>query len=136
MARKKKNDELFADYFEEWIDTYKVGAVRDVTLRKYRMTNKTLRKLVPNLKISQLDRRAYQRILNEYGLTHEKQTTMDFHHQIKGCILDLFHEGQIERDPTYRAVVKGFQSTHSCRVRRPWIGLVKRLLHISIHALV
>ena len=92
MARKKKNDELFADYFEEWIDTYKVGAVRDVTLRKYRMTNKTLRKLVPNLKISQLDRRAYQRILNEYGLTHEKQTTMDFHHHIM-----RMHPGSIPR---------------------------------------
>ena len=127
MARKKKNDELFADYFEEWIDTYKVGAVRDVTLRKYRMTNKTLRKLVPNLKISQLDRRSYQRILNEYGLTHEKQTTMDFHHQIKGCILDLFHEGQIERDPTYRAVVKGKAPGQK---KRKWLNVdeCKRLV--------
>ena len=57
MARKKKNEQLFADYFEEWIDTYKVGAVRDVTLKKYRMTNRTLRQLAPTLKISQLDRR-------------------------------------------------------------------------------
>ena len=107
MARKKKNEQLFADYFEEWIDTYKVGAVRDVTLKKYRMTNRTLRQLAPTLKISQLDRRTYQRIINEYALTHEKQTTMDFHHQVKGCILDLFHEGQIDRDPTYKAVIKG-----------------------------
>lgn len=127
MARRKKNDQLFADYFEEWVDTYKVGAVRDVTLRKYRMTNRTIRQLAPTLKICQLDRRTYQRILNDYALTHEKQTTMDFHHQVKGCILDLFHEGQIERDPTYKAVVKG--KTPAIK-KRKWLNMdeCKRLI--------
>lgn len=30
-------NKLFCDYFDEWIEVYKVGAVRDVTLKKYRM---------------------------------------------------------------------------------------------------
>lgn len=127
MARKKKNEQLLADYFEEWVDTYKVGAVRDVTIKKYRMTNRELRRIAPNLKISQLDRRVYQRILNEYALTHEKVTAMDFHHQVKGCILDLFHEGQIERDPTYKAVVKGKAPSEK---KRKWLNVdeCKRLI--------
>ena len=32
---------------------------------------------------------------------------MDFHHQLKGAILDAVDEGLIERDPTRKAIVKG-----------------------------
>ena len=38
---------------------------------------------------------------------HERQTTMDFHHQLKGAILDAVDEGLIERDPTRKAIIKG-----------------------------
>ena len=106
MVRKKK-EILFCDYYDEWVETYKEGLIADVTLQKYIVTGKTLREIVPKLFISDLDRREYQKLLNEYALTHEKQTTMDFHHQVKSCILDMFHDGIIERDPTYKAVVKG-----------------------------
>ena len=34
------------------------------------------------------DRNAYQELLNQYALTHERQTVIDFHHQVKGAILD------------------------------------------------
>lgn len=105
MARKKKM--LFCDYYDDWIKTYKEGAVRQVTLNKYLMTAKRLREIIPDLDIRDLDRRTYQHILNEYALTHEKQTTSDFHHQVKACVKDLFHDGLLDRDPTYRAIVKG-----------------------------
>ncbi|MFL2076407.1 site-specific integrase [Marinilactibacillus psychrotolerans] len=109
----KKNKNLFVDYFDEWIETYKVGAIRDVTLRKYYMTSKRLREIIPNVTIKDLDRRTYQQIINEYAKTHEKQTTMDFHHQVKGCIQDLFHDGLIDRDPTYKAIIKGKTTTRN-----------------------
>ena len=32
---------------------------------------------------------------------------MDFHHQIKGAVLDAVDEGYIERDPTRKVVIKG-----------------------------
>lgn len=31
MARRKKSDLLLVDYYEEWVETYKVGAVREIT---------------------------------------------------------------------------------------------------------
>lgn len=105
MARKKKI--LFCDFFEEWIETYKSGAVEYVTLKKYYNSLGHLKKICPDLSMSKLDRKAYQQILNEFAKTHEKQTTMDFHHQIKGCLLDAFHDGDLAVDPTYRAVIKG-----------------------------
>lgn len=111
MTRKKIINTVFIDYYDQWIELYKAGAIRNVTLQKYYTTAKNLRKIVPNLKISELDRYAYQGILNEYAKTHEKQTVQDFHHQVKACIADLFHDGVIETDPTYRAVIKGKQPT-------------------------
>ena len=36
MVRKRKTDQLFYEYFEEWIELYKVGAVRTVTLNDIR----------------------------------------------------------------------------------------------------
>lgn len=114
MAKKKK-EILFCDFFENWIETYKVGAIAKVTLEKYYMAAKHLRDICPKLLMSEFDRQAYQRIINEYAKTHEKQTTTDFHHQVKGCILNAFHDGLLEKDPTYRAVIKGKEPTEKKR---------------------
>lgn len=46
-------------------------------------------------------------MLNDYAFYHERQTTMDFHHQLKGAILDAVDEGIIDRDPTRKAIIKG-----------------------------
>lgn len=107
MGRRKKNNQLFVDYYDEWVETYKEGLVADVTLQKYHINGRRLRSLIPNVTLNDLNRRTYQQMLNEYALTHEKQTTLDFHHQVKGCIQDAFHDGLIDRDPTYKAIIKG-----------------------------
>lgn len=107
MNFESKSSELFHDYYERWIEVYKNGAVRDITMSKYRMTKRWIEKLAPNLTLRELDRIAYQQLLNAYAKTHEKQTTMDFHHQVKGAILDAVDEGLIERNPTRKAIIKG-----------------------------
>lgn len=107
MKNKEEKTELFYDYYSKWISVYKEGAIRDVTLDKYKMTQRWLKKLAPDLKLSGLNRISYQQILNDYATTHERQTTMDFHHQLKGAILDAVDEGLIDRDPTRKAIIKG-----------------------------
>ena len=107
METNNKNAELFCEYYAKWISVYKEGAIREVTLGKYKMTQKWLEKLAPDLKMSDLNRISYQQLLNDYAATHERQTTMDFHHQLKGAILDAVDEGLIERDPTRKAIIKG-----------------------------
>lgn len=107
MPRKRKSTQLLCDYFEEWIDLYKVGAIRDVTLQKYYMAHQRIKELAPDLKISEVDRASYQKLLNDYALTHEKQTTMDFHHQLKGAIMDAVDDGIIATNPTRKIVIKG-----------------------------
>ncbi|MBR2555458.1 MAG: site-specific integrase [Aeriscardovia sp.] len=103
------SSDLFADYYEQWVHVYKEDAVRPVTLRKYWMTLEWLRKLAPSLTCGEITRLEYQRLLNAYAVSHERPTTMTFHHQLKGAILDAVDEGLIERDPTRKVIIKGCQ---------------------------
>lgn len=104
---KKQQKELFSDYFERWITVYKEGAIRKVTMDKYKLSLSWVKKLVPKLKLCDMDRVAYQQLLNDYAKEHERQTTMDFHHHLKSAILDAVDEGLIERDPTRKVIIKG-----------------------------
>ncbi len=101
------NATLFCDYYKQWISVYKEGAIRPVTMRKYLMAHQWLEQLIPELALENLDRFAYQKLLNDYATSHERQTTMDFHHHLKCAILDAVDEGLIERDPTRKAIIKG-----------------------------
>lgn len=104
---KKKRKDLFYAYFERWISIYKEGAIRKVTLDKYKLSLDWLRKLAPSLKIGDLNRTQYQKILNDYAKTHERQTTMDFHHHLKAAVLDAVDDGFIDKDPTRKVIIKG-----------------------------
>lgn len=82
MLSETKKEDLFCEYYARWIMVYKKGAIRKVTMDKYLMTQKWLEKLIPELKIREMNRIAYQQLLNDYTEYHERQTTMDFHHQL------------------------------------------------------
>lgn len=106
---KKQRKEVLSDYFERWIKVYKEGAIRKVTMNKYEQSLMWIKKLAPKLKLSDIDRNAYQQLLNDYAKEHERQTTMDFHHHIKAALLDAVDEGLIEKDPTRKIIIKGKQ---------------------------
>lgn len=127
MLTIEEKSELFYIYYEKWIHIYKEGAIRDVTMRKYEITLLWLKRLVPELRLSQLNRISYQQLLNDYAQFHERQTTMDFHHQIKAAILDAVDEGLIDRDPTRKAIIKG---------RPPRIKKIKYLNQFELHTLL
>lgn len=74
---------------------------------KYILASNWLKKLVPDLKVSELTRIRYQQLINKYAEFHERQTTMDFHHLLKGAILDAVDDRLIDRDPTRKVIIKG-----------------------------
>ena len=127
MAAQMLPTSLFCDYYRDWIATYKEGAIRKVTMDKYLLTASWLERIVPSLSVSELDRGTYQQLLNRYAEYHERQTTMDFHHQLKSAILDAVDEGLINRDPTRKAVIKGKPP----RVKKP-----KYLNQFELHKLL
>ena len=127
MLSEAQGTDKFCEYYAKWITVYKKGAIRQVTLDKYLMTLKWLEKLIPDLQVRDLNRIAYQQLLNDYAEYHERQTTMDFHHQLKGAILDAVDEGLIERDPTRKAIIKG---------KTPSAKKIKYLNQFELHTLL
>ena len=109
MLTEMRRTDLFCSYYSKWVSIYKEGAIRDVTMKKYKLTQTWLERLIPKLTLCELTRVTYQQLLNDYAEHHERQTTMDFHHQLKGAILDAVDEGLIDRYPTRKAIVKGKQ---------------------------
>ncbi|EER46977.1 MULTISPECIES: site-specific integrase [Actinobacillus] len=107
MKKSTLSQQLFSQYFSDWVATYKEGAIRLVTMKKYRSTLHWIETLAPKLRVGDLSRITYQKLLNDYAQTHERQTTMDFHHQLKGAILDAVDEGLLDTDPTRKAIIKG-----------------------------
>ena len=127
MLNEAQSTDKFCEYYAKWITVYKKGAIRQVTMDKYLMTQKWLEKLIPDLNICDLNRIAYQQLLNDYAEYHERQTTMDFHHQLKGAVLDAVDEGLIDRDPTRKAIIKG---------KAPSAKKIKYLNQFELHTLL
>ena len=127
MTKDTKQSELFCDYFERWVKVYKDGAIRKVTMNKYLLALSWLRKLIPDLRMCDMDRIAYQKLLNDYARHHERQTTMDFHHQLKGAIMDAVDDGLIAKDPTRKAIIKG---------KTPVPKKIKYLNQFELHTLL
>lgn len=104
---RKESKQLFYEYFENWIELYKEGAIADVTLEKYWMSYKWVKRILPSTTLEGLDKRTYQKLINVYSASHQHQTVIDFHHQVKACILDAFDDGLIPQNPTRRVTIKG-----------------------------
>jgi integrase len=128
MSNQADNgSEMFSQYYARWIKVYKEGAIRKVTLQKYHLTQMWIEKLAPDLLVCGMTRSRYQQLINDYAEYHERQTTMDFHHQLKGAIMDAVDEGLIDRDPTRKAIIKG----KSPREKKP-----KYLNQFELHTLL
>lgn len=127
MLKDTKKNELFYEYYKHWIRVYKQGAVRKVTMDKYILAAEWLKKLVPDLRVCELNRIEYQQLINSYAEHHERQTTMDFHHLLKGAILDAVDERLIDRDPTRKVVIKG---------KTPREKKIKYLSQFELHNLI
>ena len=91
------------------------------------MTQKWVEQLMPTTRVKDVTRTSYQKLLNDYAEHHERQTTLDFHHPLKGAILDAVDEGLIERDPTRKAIIKG---------KTPTVKKIKYLNQYELHTLI
>lgn len=132
MSRKHYSTKLFYKYYMDWIKLYKEKAVRKVTLDKYYLTHRKIKELAPELHMNELTRQSYQKLLNTYAATHEKQTTLDFHHHLKAALVDALDEGLLEHDPTRRAIIKGVDPSNKKNKFLNLYELQKLLRHLDL----
>ena len=67
MLSTVKTTDLFSQYYEQWVKVYKDGAVRNVTMKKYLMSQEWIKKLAPTLRVCDLTRVTYQQLINDYA---------------------------------------------------------------------
>lgn len=97
---------LLTDYFLKEIETYKKGQVRQVTYDKYRSNGRFLIENFSDMVLSKMTADDYQQILNKYAETHEKSTTIDFHHQLAWALKRAYNaDGILKRDVTFDAKI-------------------------------
>lgn len=102
-------------YYKEWVQCNKKDVVRDVTLAKYRMTGRWLESLEPKKDLSELSRQDYQTIIRAYAAKHAHQTVVDFHRQIRSCLLDALDDEIITKDITRRVQLGGLKVNASVK---------------------
>ncbi|WP_437829032.1 tyrosine-type recombinase/integrase [Niallia taxi] len=98
--------EPFDNYFEEWIKLYKTDISKN-TLERYNNTLETIRSYFGGKTIQEINKRSYQTFLNEYGLTHAKESTRKLNTHIRACVKDAIDEGVVRVDFTRDAVFSG-----------------------------
>lgn len=105
--------EPFDEYFKGWVDVYKTD-ISDITLKRYHDTLQTIERHFEGKPIQDITKREYQAFLNEYGLTHAKETTRKLNIHIRACVREAIDEGIIRVDFTRDVVITG-----SVEAKRP-----------------
>ena len=110
-----KGDQLFVDYYKNWIKTYKLGVHSVDTDRFYTNAVKLVEEYFPNRKLKDITKDDYQRFLNEYAGSGEtmlaKATVKKTHQKIGAALKDAQANGYIAHNPTYKAIIRGKDPT-------------------------
>lgn len=89
---------IFADYYDDWVKTYKEGNVAPNTLIEYNLEGKRIRKLLGASKIKNIKRTTYQQAINEFGKDHAKNTVKKLHRAVRTCVKSAIQDGIITRN--------------------------------------
>lgn len=102
-----QGDRDLAKYYEEWIETYKIGQYSEGTDNHYYNALKLIEEYFPKYKLKEVTRADYQKFLNDYGKGRSFETVRKTHAKISACFKDAFHSGHITANPCYRPKLTG-----------------------------
>jgi len=98
---------VFADYFMDWLDVYKRPKIASPTLANYIATHKKIELFFGDARLKSITRTDYQRFINECGEKFSKGTVLKTNKHIRSAILDAVHNGNVEKDFTYKIELSG-----------------------------
>lgn len=111
--KTQHHQQTLAEYFQQWMETFKKPAISPVTYIKYKNTLQHITTYMGTAQLNELNRHRYQTALNQFAKTHAKRTTSGFHKQIRAAILDAIEEGLIDTDFTRRVIITGREKAKS-----------------------
>lgn len=90
----------FADYFDDWFNTYKKGLITPVTQRHYIWVANEINKYFGKIKIKKITRRQYQQFINDFGENHAPETVKKLNGICRACFRSAVVDGIITKDIT------------------------------------
>jgi integrase len=100
-------DRLFPEYFRDWYELYRKGKKSNDNDNDIRRAVEFAEKNFIGVKMKELTRDMYQRVLNKFGENRSSATVKKHHTYMRACLRDAIEDGVIVRDPTYKAVAVG-----------------------------
>lgn len=91
---------VFADYYKDWYETYRIAGVSKSTKTRYKVLYKQLVDYFGKTKITRISRHRFQQFMNDYGAEHAKSTVVKTYGTLKACVADAVAEGIIHTDFT------------------------------------
>lgn len=90
--------DLFADFFENWVYVVKQKDVRPATFLNYTRTIPIVRNLFQDIKLNELNDLVVQAKIDEYGETHSKKTTTEVLLKIRTSLRYAYGRGLLTTD--------------------------------------
>ena len=83
---EEKDMTIFANYFEDWCNTFRIGKFSTGTDKKYQHEIKLVKEFFGNTRLKDLTRTKYQQYINERGKNRSKNTVEKTHGYLKKCL--------------------------------------------------
>lgn len=106
----QKGKQLFPEYFENWVLTFKAPNIRTSTMMSYTGWIRVVNELFEGLPLNKLTLQIVQSGIVKYAETRSKSTTRGFVIAIRSALENAHHDGSIERDIYSRLQVVGQKS--------------------------
>lgn len=97
----------FANYFNNWVETYKIGRWQKNTEGKYIAASKFIRSYFTNTLLKDISKQQYQKMIDEYAKKHVKETVSLLNSYIRTSIRDALEEQIIYKDFTRNVEITG-----------------------------
>ncbi|GBG95227.1 integrase [Ligilactobacillus salitolerans] len=90
----------FPAYFDEWFKLYKESKITATTASRYKMIARELHRHFERVDIKKMDRRKYQKFINEYGQGHAPDTVKKLNSIVRSCVKSAVFDDLISKDFT------------------------------------
>lgn len=100
-----QQDPTFADYYDNWFETYKKNSVSDNTIRHYVLVGKLIREFFHQQKLKKITRSRYQQFINWYGQDHAPETVKKVRAISSACVRSASLDGIISKNFAERSTL-------------------------------
>lgn len=97
----------FVEFINQWYEIYKEGKFKPSYDKLARTVLTIVEDYFSKTKIKDIDKMTYQRFLNTLGEGRRLSTVVKYNGFISECLRDAYHEGLLQRDPTYKIKIHG-----------------------------